>query len=58
MQNTVDEMIEDLKQLSEKGYGSTVVTIYCDNCDCSDDYCGATVSGLIVKTALITINQG
>jgi hypothetical protein len=41
---TLNEMIEDLKHLVDKGRGEEEVEFYCVNCDCSDTYRGATAS--------------
>ncbi len=54
MEDTLNEMIEDLIVLADKGYGESKVSIYCKNCDCLDRYPGATAS----KDIQITINAG
>lgn len=53
-QCTVDEMIADLQTLSDRGMGNYPVGIYCDNCDCTDKYTGATAARQEVQ---ITINR-
>ena len=43
------EMIEDLQHLVDQGYGNKEVEIYCKNCDCNDNYNGATGSGTKIQ---------
>lgn len=50
---TLNEMIVDLQHLIDKGHGNKEVEIYCKNCDCNDNYNGATGDTYKIQ---ITIN--
>lgn len=57
---TVNEVIQDLQELVEQGFGEAPVTLYCVNCDQYDDYEGATGSSTGRKGSekvQITINE-
>ena len=53
---TLGEMIEDLQALIDKDPSKSklIVDIYCGNCDCFDNYNGATATDIALQ---IVINK-